>query len=56
MKTQITSEMLKDESWGDFEFKDFNPEAKGLEISNGNLHLLMKTRQQFKEILVEMGF
>jgi phenylalanyl-tRNA synthetase alpha subunit len=27
-----------------------------LDIENGNLHLLMKTKQQFVEILLEMGF
>lgn len=28
----------------------------GLDIENGNLHLIMKTKQQFIEILLEMGF
>ena len=28
----------------------------GLEVENGNLHLIMKTKQQFIEILLEMGF
>lgn len=48
--------MISNESWSEFEFKNFNSNAKGLEIENGNLHILMKTRQQFKEILTEMGF
>ena len=39
--------MIADKSWEKAEFKKFNPASKGLEIENGNLHLLMKTRQQF---------
>lgn len=52
----MTSEMIADDTWKDFEFKGLNELAKGAEINNGNLHILMKTRQQFKEILTEMGF
>lgn len=52
----MTSEMIADDTWKDFEFKGLNEHAKGAEINNGNLHILMKTRQQFKEILTEMGF
>lgn len=48
--------MISNGNWDDFSFKKFNPEAKGLEIPNGNIHLLMKTRDQFKKILTEMGF
>ena len=48
--------MIANGSWENTEFKKFNPEAKGVEIENGNLHLLMKTREQYKQILVEMGF
>lgn len=49
---ELTSAMLMDGSWEKHEFKKFNPDAKGLDIENGNLHLLMKTRQQFVEILI----
>lgn len=40
--------MIASNSWKDFEFKKFNPVAKGADIETGNLHILMKTRQQFK--------
>jgi phenylalanyl-tRNA synthetase alpha chain len=53
---ELTSTMLSDKSWEKAEFKKFNPASKGLEIENGNLCLLLKTRQQFIEILLEMGF
>jgi phenylalanyl-tRNA synthetase alpha chain len=48
--------MIADGSWETTDFKRFNPDAKGKDIENGNLHVLMKTKQQFVEILVEMGF
>lgn len=44
---ELTSAMLADNSWEKHAFKQFNPASKGLEIDNGNLHLLMKTKQQF---------
>ena len=48
--------MIANDTWKDFEFKKFNINAKGVDLEAGNIHLLMKTRQQFKEILTEMGF
>jgi phenylalanyl-tRNA synthetase alpha chain len=53
---ELTSAMIAEKSWQNQKFKPFNPNAKGLDIDNGNLHLLMKTKQQFVEILIEMGF
>ena len=49
---ELTSAMLADNTWEKTEFKKFNPKAMGLETDNGNLHLVMKTRQQFIEILL----
>jgi phenylalanyl-tRNA synthetase alpha chain len=48
--------MIADGSWEQIHFKKFNPDSKGAEIENGNLHILMKTKEQFVEILTEMGF
>lgn len=48
--------MLAGGQWKSFEFKEFNPNSKGMAIENGNLHPLMKTKQQFTEVLTEMGF
>ena len=53
---ELTSAMIMDGSWEKTQFKKFNPQAMGLEVENGNLHLIMKTKQQFIEILLEMGF
>lgn len=40
--------MIANDTWRDYEFKQFNTNAKGVDLETGNLHLLMKTRQQFK--------
>lgn len=48
--------MLASGKWRDEEFKEFNPNSQGLANENGNLHPLMKTKQQFTEVLTEMGF
>ena len=48
LMTEITSAMIAGNNWQDYEFKSFNPNAKGADIEAGNLHVLMKTRQQFK--------
>lgn len=48
--------MLLDGSWREHCFKEFNPNSQGLPVDNGNLHPLMKTKQQFTDVLTEMGF
>jgi len=47
VKTELTSAMLANSQWKNHEFKEFNPKAQGLANENGNLHPLMKTKQQF---------
>lgn len=54
--TDLNFEMLKTGSWADEEFKDYNFQAKSKELSTGALHPLMKVRQEFRNILLEMGF
>jgi phenylalanyl-tRNA synthetase alpha chain len=44
--------MLQADKWKELHFRKFNLEAKGEEVPNGNLHPLMKTRAQFREILL----
>lgn len=48
--------MLVAKKWKELHFRKFNLESKGEEVANGNLHPLMKTRAQFREILLELGF
>ncbi|KAG5496147.1 hypothetical protein JKF63_02448 [Porcisia hertigi] len=52
----LTREMLADGSWKDKQFKEYNFSAQGVEVSGGALHPLLKVRQEFREILMELGF
>ena len=36
--------MIADGTWKNTKFKSFNSESKGVEVNNGNLHILMKTK------------
>jgi len=48
--------MLMKGTWQQEEFKAYNFNALGKEISVGGLHPLMKVRTQFCSVLLEMGF
>lgn len=48
--------MIQSGEWETKEFLEFNVNAKGAEIENGNLHHLMKVACEFKQILIELGF
>lgn len=52
----VTREMLLDGSWKTRQFKDYNFAAQGAEVGGGALHPLLKVRQEFREILMELGF
>ncbi|KPI88942.1 putative phenylalanyl-tRNA synthetase alpha chain [Leptomonas seymouri] len=52
----LTREMLADGSWRDRQFKEYNFSAQGAEVDGGALHPLLKVRQEFREILMELGF
>lgn len=52
----LTKEMLQDGSWQSAEFKEYNMEAAAPEVSCGQLHPLLKVRQEFREIFMELGF
>lgn len=53
----ITAEMLKDGSWQNTTFKKFNLVATdGKPPTGGSLHPLLKVRQEFREIFLELGF
>lgn len=54
--TDLTREMLQDGSWETTAFKMYNFNAKGIETSGGQLHPLLKVRQEFREIFAELGF
>ena len=48
--------MITNGSWETEVFKEYNYQALGKEINTGALHPLMKVREQFRNILLEMGF
>lgn len=55
-QADITRQMLLDGSWRTATFKPLNFKADGREPSGGQLHPLLKVRQEFREIFLEMGF
>lgn len=52
----ITAKMLQDGSWKTATFKEYNFASAAPEVDGGQLHPLLKTRQEFREILMELGF
>ncbi len=56
MESELTSEMLRSETWGDKNWKRMNTKAFGAVPDGGHLHPLLKVRSLFKEILIELGF
>lgn len=55
-ETDLTPEMIQTGSWKNKVFKDYNFDSKGVLPENGHLHPLMKVRQVYRNILLEMGF
>jgi len=56
LATDLTHDMIIKGTWAQEEFKAYNFNALGKEITVGNLHPLMKVRTQFCNVLLEMGF
>lgn len=54
--TDLTKDMIQDGSWQSTAFKKYNFAASGIEVCGGQLHPLLKVRQEFREIFMEMGF
>lgn len=54
--TELTSEMILDESYRGLSFKHYNFEAKGNMPRCGSVHPLMKIKEDFKRIFIELGF
>lgn len=54
--TELTKEMLESGEWKTVAFKDYNFNAEGKPTNGGFLHTLLKVREQFRLIFLEMGF
>lgn len=55
-ETDLTTAMLQSGDWETKKFKDYNFEALGVPAERGHLHPLLKVREQFRQIFLEMGF
>lgn len=54
--TDLTKEMLETGEWKNVSFKEYNFEADGKPTGGGYLHTLLKVREQFRLVFLEMGF
>eukprot|EP00758_Cryptobia_borreli_P005281 Tbor_TRINITY_DN4815_c0_g1::TRINITY_DN4815_c0_g1_i1::g.1376::m.1376/K01889/FARSA, pheS; phenylalanyl-tRNA synthetase alpha chain len=54
--TDITPAMIRDGSWAIEKFKKLNFAADGILPTGGQLHPLLKVRQEFREIFLDLGF
>jgi len=56
LATDLTFEMIQTKSWQNTEFKGYNFSASGLPPQGGHLHPLLKVREEFRLIFLEMGY
>ncbi|KAL0233884.1 hypothetical protein PCE1_002389 [Barthelona sp. PCE] len=54
-ESDLTVEMLADDKYKELNFKPYNMNSRGV-LNSGNLHPLLKTKTQFRQIFLEMGF
>ncbi|AFM98686.1 phenylalanyl-tRNA synthetase subunit alpha [Encephalitozoon hellem ATCC 50504] len=54
--TELTSEMILDGTYKGLTFKHYNFNTKGNTPQGGSIHPLMKIREDFKRIFIELGF
>nr|XP_018900807.1 PREDICTED: phenylalanine--tRNA ligase alpha subunit [Bemisia tabaci] len=55
-EADLTHDMIMSGSWKAKTFKPYNFDALGVVPPSGHLHPLMKVRQEFRQIFLEMGF
>ncbi|KAF8314792.1 hypothetical protein DL93DRAFT_2079983 [Clavulina sp. PMI_390] len=55
-ETDLTFEMMQSGSWKSTSFKKYNFDADGIPPNGGALHPLLKVREEFRNIFMEMGF
>lgn len=55
-ETELTHEMIASGSWKEKNFKPYNLDSLGISPECGHLHTLLKVRDQFRQIFLEMGF
>lgn len=55
-ETDLTTNLLLSGDWKDKKFKEYNFNSLGVSPERGHLHPLLKVREQFRQIFLEMGF
>ncbi|KAH7638770.1 phenylalanine-trna ligase alpha subunit b-like protein [Dermatophagoides farinae] len=55
-ETDLNAEMIAKGTWRTKTFKEYNFNALGIAPDRGHLHPLLKVREQFRQIFLEMGF
>ncbi|ODV95443.1 hypothetical protein PACTADRAFT_50163 [Pachysolen tannophilus NRRL Y-2460] len=55
-ETDITSDMIVNNTWRNAKFKPYNFQSEGLYPPSGALHPLNKVREEFRQIFFAMGF
>ncbi|KAF8525346.1 tRNA synthetases class II core domain (F)-domain-containing protein [Gautieria morchelliformis] len=56
LETDLTVEMLTSGTWKTSSYKKYNFDAEGIPTNGGALHPLLKVREEFRNIFLEMGF
>lgn len=54
--TDLTEDALASGAWKDSVLKPFNFNAQGVQPVGGHLHPLLKVRNEYREVFLEMGF
>uniref|UniRef100_A0A2K6VV45 phenylalanine--tRNA ligase n=2 Tax=Onchocerca TaxID=6281 RepID=A0A2K6VV45_ONCVO len=55
-EVDLTADMINNNSWRKKTFKKYNFHALGMMPTGGHLHPLMKVRNEFRQIFLQMGF
>ena len=56
LPADLTKDHMDKESWSKTKFKPYNLNAQGAVVAGGFLHPLLKVREEFRQILLGMGF
>lgn len=56
LATDLTAEAVLSKTWQTTRFKEYNFDAAGQPTHGGHLHPLLKVREEFRQIFLEMGF
>ncbi len=55
-EAELTKELMENDTYKEVKFKPYNFHSLGLPVSGGYLHPLLQVRNEFRKILIGMGF